>query len=122
MWQNVALRPIVARICISFYQVINMYKEIIGKNLKYLRKKKNVTQISAEKMTGIDRTTISAYELAKREPSVSNLISLANYYKVTLDFLCGRTQRMTVDITDLDEFSKNKIISIINNEDKKMEI
>lgn len=99
-----------------------MYKEIIGKNLKYLRKKKNVTQISAEKMTGIDRTTISAYELAKREPSVSNLISLANYYKVTLDFLCGRTQRMTVDITDLDEFSKNKIISIIKNEDKKMEI
>lgn len=43
-----------------------MYKEIIGKNLKYLRKKKNVTQISAEKMTGIDRTTISAYELAKK--------------------------------------------------------
>ena len=47
-----------------------MYKEIIGKNLKYLRDKKNVTQILAEEMTGIDRTTISAYELAKREPSV----------------------------------------------------
>lgn len=98
-----------------------MYKEIIGKNLKYLRDKKNVTQILAEEMTGIDRTTISAYELAKREPSVSNLISLANYYKVTLDFLCGRNQRMIIDITDLDELSKNKIMSIINNVDKKME-
>lgn len=96
-----------------------MYKEIIGKNLKYLRDKKNVTQILAEEMTGIDRTTISAYELAKREPSVSNLISLANYYKVTLDFLCGRNQRMIIDITDLDELSKNKIMSIINNVDKK---
>ena len=90
-----------------------MYKEIIGKNLKYLRDKKNVTQILAEEMTGIDRTTISAYELAKREPSVSNLISLANYYKVTLDFLCGRNQRMIIDITDLDELSKNKIMSIL---------
>lgn len=89
-----------------------MYKEIIGKNLKYLRDKKNVTQILAEEMTGIDRTTISAYELAKREPSVSNLISLANYYKVTLDFLCGRNQRMIIDITDLDELSKNKIMWI----------
>ena len=59
-------------------------------------------------VTGIDRTTISAYELAKREPSVSNLISLANYYKVTLDFLCGRNQRMIIDITDLDELSKIK--------------
>ena len=99
-----------------------MYKEIIGKNLKYLRDKKNVTQILAEEMTGIDRTTISAYELAKREPSVSNLTSLANYYKVTLDFLCGRNQRMIIDITDLDELSKNKIMSIINNEDKKKEL
>ena len=99
-----------------------MYKEIIGKNLKYLRDKKNVTQILAEEMTGIDRTTMSAYELAKREPSVSNLISLANYYKVTLDFLCGRNQRMIIDITDLDELSKNKIMSIINNVDKKKEL
>ena len=95
-----------------------MYKEIIGKNLKYLRDKKNVTQILAEEMTGIDRTTISAYELA----NVSNLISLANYYKVTLDFLCGRNQRMIIDITDLDELSKNKIMSIINNVDKKKEL
>ena len=99
-----------------------MYKEIIGKNLRYLRDKKNVTQISAEKMTGIDRSTISSYELAKREPSVSNLISLANYYKVRLDFLCGRDQRMIIDITDLDELSRNKIMSIVNSKDKERKL
>ena len=85
-----------------------MYKEIIGKNLKYLRDKKNVTQILAEEMTGIDRTTISAYELAKREPSVSNLISLANYYKVTLDFYVGETKEWLSILLILMNYQKIK--------------
>ena len=44
------------------YEKSKKYDKNLVKNLKYLRDKKNVTQILAEEMTGIDRTTISAYE------------------------------------------------------------
>ena len=41
---------------------------------------------------------------------------------VTLDFLCGRDQRMIIDITDLDELSRNKIMSIVNSKDKERKL
>ena len=58
--------------------------------VKELRKKRNLSQKNVEFLTGIDRTTISAYETGKREPSIENLIKLADLYNVSLDQLFGR--------------------------------
>ena len=43
-----------------------------------------------EELTGIDRTTISAYEKGKRVPSIDNACKLADLYRVSLDELFGR--------------------------------
>ena len=40
-----------------------------GKRLKKIRKDRGYTQIIVEKITGIDRSTISAYERGERKPS-----------------------------------------------------
>ena len=77
-----------------------MLKEYLPEILKKLRLERNMSQAMIEELTGIDRTTISAYEKGIREPSLKNLIKLANLYKVSLDYLCGRINRKTIDITD----------------------
>lgn len=58
--------------------------------IKELRKEKNFTQKMVEELTGIDRTTISAYEKGIRIPSIDNACKLADLYKVSLDKLFGR--------------------------------
>ncbi|WP_279015060.1 helix-turn-helix domain-containing protein [Thomasclavelia cocleata] len=86
--------------------------------LKELRKKHKYTQHMLEILTGIDRTTISAYEKGTREPSFKNLIILADFFKVSLDYLCGRTNRDILDITNEDALTKKKLIAVLNNINK----
>ena len=86
-----------------------------GKRLKKIRKDRGYTQIIVEKITGIDRSTISAYERGERKPSYDNLIILARLYKVSIDYLCGRTDRIIIDITNEDNLTQKKIIALLSN-------
>ena len=62
------------------------FKEI----LKGLRKAKNISQgVLAEKLN-ISLKTVSHWETGYTEPSVSQLIQLAEYFDVSLDELLGR--------------------------------
>ena len=61
--------------------------------VKELRIKRKLSQKNVELLTGIDRTTISAYETGKRDPSIENVIKLADLYNVSLDQLFGRKIR-----------------------------
>ena len=60
------------------------------KNLKLLRKEKNLTQEDMAKILKIKKQTYQNYELDKREPNIKTLICLANFFDVSLDSLCER--------------------------------
>lgn len=70
----------------------NTNRQIIGERLKELRLKKGLTQRVVAENMGISKPIMSQYESGQRLPSVPKLINLANYYKVSLDYLCGRTE------------------------------
>lgn len=91
-----------------------MTNEAFSKTLKELRKSRKYTQIMLEILTGIDRTTISSYENGTRDPSYKNLIILADFFKVSVDCLCGRTNRIILDITDESSLTQKKIIALLN--------
>lgn len=55
-----------------------------GKNLKTLRKIKNISQSQLAKELKVTQATISLWEREKREPSLSYLIAIANYFDITL--------------------------------------
>jgi len=59
--------------------------------MKELRKERKLRQedIAAELNIGI--TTYCRYELGMREPSVSLLEKMADYYDVSADYLLGRS-------------------------------
>lgn len=84
-----------------------------GKRLKKIRKDRGYTQTIVEKITGIDRSTISAYERGERKPSYDTLIILARLYKVSIDYLCGNSDRRFIDTTDVDDQTYYKILILV---------
>ena len=61
------------------------------KNMKFVRVFRDITQLKVQMDTGISQSTISKYETGEALPTVENLILLANYYDVSLDYLMDRT-------------------------------
>lgn len=57
------------------------------KNLKKIRKVKNITQIRLSIAAEVSQETISAYESGKALPSVETLIKMANFLDTTTDYL-----------------------------------
>ena len=61
-------------------------KNEIGSKLKELRKTKRLSQDDVANGTGICRSSLSNYETGRRTPALNQLVILANYYGVTLDY------------------------------------
>ena len=58
-------------------------------HLKELRTQHNLTQQMMAEYLGVDRTTYVKYETGKSEPTFDTLQRLANYFKVSTDYLLG---------------------------------
>lgn len=57
------------------------------KGLKNIRKSKNLNQQKVAFDLNITRECLSYYENGKREPSLSMLIKMSNYFNVSIDYL-----------------------------------
>ena len=60
------------------------------KKLLEIRKKHNLTSKQVAEVLKMAQQQYSLYETGKREIPVSKLIALADFYGVSLDYLCGR--------------------------------
>ena len=58
--------------------------------LKTLRLEKGITQKELAQYAGLSSTNISTWELGKSLPLPDGLISLANYFGCSIDYLLGR--------------------------------
>ncbi|CBZ04383.1 XRE family transcriptional regulator [Clostridium botulinum] len=65
---------------------------MFGDRLKELREEKEFTQEELGKFLNVSRQTISGYESGAIEPSISNLVKIANIFNVSLDYLLCRTK------------------------------
>lgn len=60
--------------------------------LKELRKKKGISQLRLATELNTTQNTISRYETGEREPGIDELIKIADYFHVSVDYLIGRTE------------------------------
>lgn len=58
--------------------------------LKQLRKKKGITQLGLSKTLRVAPSTVGMWEQGQREPDYEMLIKIADYFKVSIDYLLGR--------------------------------
>ncbi len=68
-----------------------IFMDTIARNIKNLRLKNGISQQSLANGTGISLRAIQNYEQAQREPKATQLIALADFFDVSLDYLVGRS-------------------------------
>lgn len=79
----------------------------LGVNLKFLRKKKGLSQIELGKIAGITERTIYNYETGEKYPKPRTLASLANALDVPEQLL--ESGNPDTDFGEYSEFSNTKI-------------
>ncbi|UJF34533.1 helix-turn-helix domain-containing protein [Paenibacillus hexagrammi] len=63
---------------------------IFSRRFHELRTQKNVTQDELAAYLDKKRATVSNYELGKTEPQFEDLVKIADYFQVSIDYLLGR--------------------------------
>ena len=61
-----------------------------GDRLKDLREEKQIGQVELAKEIGVSKGVISLWENQLREPGMTSLIKIANFFNVSIDYLVGR--------------------------------
>lgn len=69
----------------------------IGKQLKYLREKKKMTQKEVAKFLHLTPQTISKWELDKSYPDLEQLVTLSELYNIRIDKLLGQAKPSFLD-------------------------
>lgn len=62
-----------------------------SERLKELRAEKGIRSEDAAEVFGVSRATLSAYEMGKSVPDLNVLNKMADFYEVSTDYICGRT-------------------------------
>lgn len=60
-----------------------------GERLKKLRTEKQIGQIALAKAIKVSSGIVSMWENNLREPTMSNLIALAKFFDVSIDYIVG---------------------------------
>lgn len=67
-----------------------MKDNCFGQNLKELRLHEKISQKQLGEIFNVCNQTISCWELGTREPDFDTLNLIADYFKVSTDYLLGR--------------------------------
>ena len=65
--------------------------------LKEIRKAKGISQLKLAMELNTSQNTISRYETGEREPGLVELINIADYFDVSIDYLLERTDDPKID-------------------------
>ncbi|MBE6815070.1 MAG: helix-turn-helix transcriptional regulator [Ruminococcaceae bacterium] len=66
-------------------------------NLKKLRTNAGITQLAVQMKTGIEQSLLSKFENGERVPPTETLISLADFYGVSMDYIMKRTENPKIN-------------------------
>ena len=65
--------------------------------LRQLRKARGITQLKMAIDLNMSQNTVSRYESGEREPGIPELLRIADYINVSVDYLLERTEKPEVN-------------------------
>lgn len=81
--------------------------DFIKNRIRDLREDLDLRQIDVANATGIDQKTLSNYETGKTNPDSYSIIKLADFFKVTTDYLLGYSDYDMKDDHDIKKILDN---------------
>ena len=64
--------------------------------LEEIRKAKGISQLKLALELNTNQNTISRYETGEREPGINELIKIADYFNISIDYLLERTDNPNI--------------------------
>ena len=71
-----------------------LFMSTFAENLKKIRKSKKVSQSVVAQQLGYGYTAVANYESGRNEPSIDDLIKIADYFGGSMDLLVGREKNI----------------------------
>ena len=65
-------------------------RELFPQRLQALRGRRHLSRRTLAELCGLSKNMISLYERGEKAPSVDALVSLADFFEVSTDYLLGR--------------------------------
>ena len=69
---------------------------LVSERLAELRHLRNLTETELSSKIGFAQTTYSCYEIGTRRPTTMKLLSIAQFYNVSVDYIVGRTNNKSI--------------------------
>lgn len=96
------------------------FYQVLGKNLKLLRKEKGMTQEQFGEVFGLTKSAIVNYESGIRKIPVDLLVQISNFHNVSLDrLICKKTTiadviQSEIGSTELNDQEEDVLVTLIN--------
>ncbi len=74
---------------------------MLGAKIKKLRAAHNFNQVELAQKLSVTKQTVSNWENNNIQPSIEMLVKIADCFSVTTDYLLGRENNITIDVTGL---------------------
>ena len=71
---------------------------VILVRLKELRKARRITQLKLAMDLNLTQNTVSRYETGEREPGIAELVRIADYFHISVDYLLERTDNPEINL------------------------
>ena len=71
---------------------------VILVRLKELRKARRITQLKLAMDLNLTQNTVSRYETGEREPGIAELVRIADYFHISVDYLLERTDKPEMNL------------------------
>ena len=78
---------------------------MLGDNIKKYRKQNNISQEALGEKLGVSRQSISLWENNQTQPSLENIVALAEIFNISTDDLLTRTKEENVEKVIVDDMS-----------------
>lgn len=73
---------------------------MFSEQLRKLRREKKLTQIELGKLLNVSNGTIAMWETDKRQPDITTLNKIAEYFGVSVDYLMGKENRENLSFSE----------------------
>lgn len=76
---------------------------MLGNRIHSLRVANRQSQVELGESLSVSKQTVSNWENGYIQPSVEMLVRIADYFHTTTDYLLGRDNAKTIDVSELSE-------------------
>ena len=90
----------------------------LNENIKSLRIASGMNQVEFANLMGVTKQCVSNWENDNVLPSIEMLTKIADVFKVKTDYLLGREERLSIDVSGLTEEQISHVALIIKDLEK----